>query len=255
MSGTRPEVSAIIICYNEEKGIRRCLETLKWCDEIVVVDSFSTDATLAICREYTDKIRQRPFQGHGDQKAFAASLATREWVLSLDADEWLSDELQREIPATLETAPDSVDAYEMPILCYYLDRWWWRGGWYPDHKIRLYRRKHGVFDKITHEKLVVKGGVRRLAGIFYHCPYDDITDHLRKINYYTDAGAASLAEKGRHAGYSAILLRPLARFVYQYCLRRAFLEGTAGLFFAVTNAFYVFLRYLKLRQMALRRLP
>jgi len=254
MAANRPEVSAIIICYNEERNIRRCLETLIWCDEIVVVDSFSTDATLTICREYTDKITQRHFQGHGEQKAFAASLATKEWVLSLDADEWLSGALQREIAETLRTTPDSVDAYEMPILCYYLGRWWWRGGWYPDHKLRLYRRGRGAFDKITHEKLIVKGGVRRLAGIFYHCPYDDITDHLRKINYYTTASARSLLQEGRHAGYSAILLRPSVRFVYQYCLRRAFLEGTAGLFFALTNAFYVFLRYLKLRQLVLRGL-
>lgn len=247
-----PDVSAIIICYNEERHIRRCLETLKWCGEIVVVDSFSTDATLAICREYTDKITQRPFKAYGDQKAFAARLATKEWIISLDADEWLSEALQREIPEALRTAPADVDGYEMPIVCYYLDRWWWRGGWYPDYKLRVFRRRHGTFDQLTHEKPVVQGRVRRLSGIFYHFPYDDISDHLRKINTYTTANAKALADAGRRSGWSAVMLRPLARFVYQYCLRRAFLEGTAGLFFALTNAFYVFLRYLKLREMGLR---
>lgn len=252
---TRPEASAIIICFNEDRHIRRCLETLRWCDEIVVVDSYSTDTTLAICREYTDKIVQRPFKGHGDQKAFAASLATKEWIISLDADEWLSDALQREIPEALGAAPNGVDGYEIPILCYYLDRWWWRGGWYPDYKCRIFRRERGSFDKIIHEKLIVKGRVRRLEGLFYHLPYDDISDHLRKINDYTTATAVALLASRRRAGWSAILLRPLARFVYQYCMRRACLDGTAGLFFALTNAFYVLLRYLKLREMRLRQVP
>lgn len=252
MSDRRTEVSAIIVCYNEEKNIRRCLESLKWCDEIVVVDSFSTDNTLAICREYTDRITQRAWQGHGDQKAFAHSLATKEWVLLLDADEWLSNALQKRIQETLRETPDRVDAYKMPLLCYYLDRWWWRGGWYPDYKRRLFRRERATWGGVAHEKIVVSGEERSLEELFYHFPYHDITDHLRRINYYTTINAKALWDHGRRSGRSAILLRPLARFVYGYCLRRSFLDGPAGLFFALTNAFYVFLRYVKLLEMGLR---
>lgn len=252
MSDCPTEVSAIIVCYNEEKNIRRCLDSLKWCDEIVVVDSFSTDSTLTICREYTDKITQRAWRGHGDQKAFAHSLATKEWVLSLDADEWLSRSLQERIRDILRETPKEVHAYRMPLLCYYLDRWWWRGGWYPDYKRRLFRRERATWGGVAHEKVIVPGDERKLRELFFHFPYDDITDHLRRINYYTTINAKSLWKHGRRSSGCALILRPLARFLYGYCLRRAFLESTAGLFFAFTGAFYVFVRYLKLRELGIR---
>ncbi len=241
----RARVSCTVICFNEGDNIRAALESVKWCDEIVVVDSFSTDRTLEICREYTDQIHQRPWPGFVEQKAFALSQAHYPWVLNLDADERVSPELRREIEAVL--ADPQADGYYIPRLVYYLGRWWWRGGWYPDHRLRLFRRERVVWGGVDpHEKVILHGRSARLRGPMLHYTYRDIAAHLATINFFTGVAARELELRGQHATLSDLFLRPLWRFLRFYVLRRGFMEGLAGLFVAQSAAFYVFAKYAKL---------
>jgi glycosyltransferase involved in cell wall biosynthesis len=248
----RARLSCTIICYNEERSIRAALESVRWCDEIVVVDSYSDDGTLAICREYTDRIYQRPWPGFVEQKAFALEQARFPWVLNLDADERVSPTLRREIADVL--AEPAADGYYVPRLVYYLGRWWWRGGWYPDYRLRLFRRDRVVWGGIDpHEKVILDGRSARLHGPLLHYTYRDIGDHLATINGFTGVAAHELLMRGRQASPSDLVLRPLWRFVRFYLLRRGFMEGRAGLFVAQSAAFYVFAKYAKLWEARARR--
>ena len=249
----RERVSCTIICFDEEETIRDALESVAWCDEIVVVDSFSRDRTVAICREYTDRIYQRPWPGFVEQKAFALEQARHPWVLNLDADERVSAELREEIETVLRQP--RADGYYVPRLVRYLGRWWWRGGWYPDYRLRLFRRARAVWGGVDpHEKVIVHGRTARLRGPLLHFTYRDIHDHVATINGFTGVAARELLLRGRDTRVSDLLGRPLWRFVRFYLLRRGFLEGRAGLFVAQSAAFYVFLRWAKLWE-ARRRLP
>lgn len=241
----RERLSCTIICYDEEDGIRAALESVKWCDEIVVVDSFSTDRTVDICREYTDRIYQRPWPGFVEQKAFALEQTRYPWVLNLDADERVSPELRREIEDVLRR-PDA-DGYFVPRLVYYLGRWWRRGGWYPDYRLRLFRRDKVVWGGIDpHEKVILHGQSRRLHGPLLHYTYRDVADHLATINGFSGVAARELLLRGREPAWSDLVLRPLWRFFRFYVLHQGFTQGLAGLFVAQSAAFYVFARYAKL---------
>ena len=245
--GARPRerLSCTIICYDEEDNIRAALESVKWCDEIVVVDSFSHDRTVEICREYTDRIYQREWPGFVEQKAFALEQTRHPWVLNLDADERVSPELRREIEDALR-APQA-DGYYIPRLVYYLGRWWHRGGWYPDYRLRLFRRDQVVWGGVDpHEKVLLHGRSARLRGALLHYTYRDIADHLATINGFTGVAANQLLLRGKRASLSDLIVRPFWRLVRYYLLRRGFTEGIAGLFVAQTAAFYVFAKYAKL---------
>ena len=227
-----------------------CLESLVWCDEIVVVDSFSTDRTVEICRRYIDRVIQREWKGYRDQKAYAHSQATQEWVLLVDADERVSPELRDEIAEALNNDGGGHSAFMIPRLVHYLGRWWWRGGWYPDFDIRLFRRDRAVWGGAEpHEKILVDGKVGRLKSPIHHFSYRDITDHLDRINRYTRIAAGELRSSGRRWRLADNLLRPLVRFLRFYLLKGGFREGFAGFFVAATAAFYVFLKYAKLKEL------
>jgi glycosyltransferase involved in cell wall biosynthesis len=248
----RPTVSAIVVCFNEENNIGDCLESLRWCDEIVVVDSFSTDRTVEICRRFTDRVLQRPWAGYRDQKAFAHSQATQEWVILVDSDERVSPELQDEIRQALENDAGLYAGYAIPRLVFYLKRWWLRGGWYPDYGVRLFRRERATWGGTDpHEKILVEGRVRKLKHPLRHFTYRDIADHLDRINRFTSISARELKEDGRRVRLSDALLRPAARFFSSYVLKRGFMEGFAGFYVAVTAAVYVFLKYAKLWELKL----
>jgi len=239
------QVSCTIICCDEEENIRAALESVKWCDEIIVVDSFSSDRTLEICREYTDRIYQRPWPGFVEQKAFALDQARLPWVLNLDADERVSLDLRREIEEALRTP--RADGYYVPRLVYYLDRWWRRGGWYPDYRLRLFRRDKAVWGGVDpHEKVILHGRTLRLRSPLLHYTYRDIADHLATINGFTGVAARELLLRGRTASRADLVLRPLWRFLRFYVLRLGFTQGFAGLFVAQSAALYVFAKYAKL---------
>jgi len=227
--------------------IESCLESVRWCDEIVVVDAFSTDRTVEICRRYTDRVIQRQWRGYRDQKVFAHAQTTKEWVLVVDSDERVSPELREEIAQVLARDRGRYAGYAMPRLVFYLGRWWWRGGWYPDYRLRLFRRERGSWaGDEPHDKIVVDGDVRRLRAPIYHFSYRDMDDHLRRINRFTTIAARELKHKGTPWRLTDALGRPAVRFFRSYVLERGFLEGFAGFYVAVTAAMYVFLKYAKL---------
>lgn len=245
--------SAIVVCFNEEDRIEDCLKSLAWCDEIVVVDSYSTDKTPEICRRYTEKFVQRQWAGYRDQKAYAHSLATMEWVLLVDSDERVSDELRREITEVLAGDKGEFAGYAIPRLVHYLGRWWRRGGWYPDYDVRLFRRKQASWGGAEpHEKIIVDGKVRRLQHPLHHFTYRSIDDHINRINRFTTVSSAELKKAGGRWRLSDALLRPAVRFFRSYILKRGFMEGFAGFYVALTAAVYVFLKYAKLWELELK---
>jgi glycosyltransferase involved in cell wall biosynthesis len=245
--------AAIVVCFNEEDRIEDCLKSVSWCDEIVVVDSFSTDTTPEICRRYTNKFVQRQWAGYKDQKAHAHSLATKEWVLLVDADERVTAELRREIAERLAQDKDDYAGYAIPRLVYYLDRWWRRGGWYPDYDVRLFRRDRATWGGIDpHEKIIVDGKVRKLHNPLHHFSYRSIDDHINRINRFTTISSVELRKAGGRWRLSDALLRPAVRFFRSYILKRGFMEGFAGFYVALTAAVYVFLKYAKLWEIELK---
>jgi glycosyltransferase involved in cell wall biosynthesis len=247
-----PSISAIVVCFNEEERIQECLESLSWCDEIVVVDAFSTDRTPEICRRYTDRFIQRQWMGYRDQKAYAHSQASKDWVLLVDSDERVTAELKDEILNALTGENGRYAGYALPRLVYYLDRWWWRGGWYPDYDVRLFRRERGTWGGSNpHEKIFVDGPVCRLRHPLHHYSYRNIDDHLQRINRFTSISAEELKNDGACWRWSDAILRPAARFFRSYFLKRGFMEGFAGFHVAVTAAVYVFLKYAKLWELEL----
>lgn len=245
-------ISAIVVCFNEEHNIGDCLETLRWCDEVVVVDSFSTDRTPEICRQYTDRFIQREWAGYRDQKAFAHSQATKDWVLLVDSDERVTPKLRDEIQASLARDGSECAGYAVPRLVHYLDRWWWRGGWYPDYDVRLFRRERATWGgSDPHEKILVDGKVRRLKNPLHHFSYRNIEDHIQRINRFTSISSQELRKEGGRWRLSDAILRPVVRFFQSYLLKRGFLEGFAGFYVALTAAVYVFLKYAKLWELEL----
>jgi glycosyltransferase involved in cell wall biosynthesis len=250
---TRPGISAYIICKNEAANIGRCLASLDWCDEVVVVDSGSTDSTLEVCGQHKCRTAHRDWTGYVDQKNHALSLCTQPWTLSLDADEEVSPELRAEILGVLEADGRSglpEDGFELLRVVFYLGRWWRKGGWYPEHRLRLARRGKVAWQgALVHESARVDGPVGRLRGELRHYTYSGIADQVDRINAYSTAAALSLHGAGRRATLADILLKPKARFLKFYFLRSGWREGFAGLTAATAEAFYVFLKYSKLRDL------
>ena len=246
-------VSVIVVCFNEEDRIEDCLKSLAWCDEIVVVDSFSTDRTPEISRRLAHKFVQRPWPGYREQKAYAHSLATKDWVMLVDSDERVTAELQNEIGERLAQDNGAYAGYAIPRLVRYLGRWWWRGGWYPDYDVRLFRRERATWGGVDpHEKIIVDGKVGRLNQPLHHYTYRSIDDHVQRINRFTSISSAELHKSGGRWRLSDALLRPAVRFFRSYILKRGFLEGFAGFYVALTAAVYVFLKYAKLWELELK---
>ncbi len=245
-------LSAIVVCFNEEQNIGACLESLSWCDEIVVVDSFSTDRTVEIARQYTDRIIQRPWPGYREQKAFAHSQATLEWVLLVDADEQVTPELRNEIRQAIAQDNGRYAGYLVPRLVYYLGRWWRCGSWYPDYTLRLFRRDKATWGGLNpHEKVLVQGEVRHLANPLYHFSYRNIDDQIARINRYTTIASEELRRQGKSWRWIDALFRPPLHFVKSYILKRGFKEGFAGFYLAASGAVYVFFKYAKLWEIEL----
>jgi len=249
---TRPPVSVCIITHNEEMRIRQCLESVKWAEEIVVVDSHSTDRTVEICREYTPRVYQRDWPGHVEQKNFALSLAGHEWALCLDADECLSTELVREIHEELSSNGDAVAGYVMSRHTHYLGRWINHGGWYPDYKLRLFKRSLGKWGGINpHDRVLLSAGATKtLKGELLHFNYEDIASQIRTIDSFSRIFAQNMLKDGDSPSVpiiiASMLFRPPVKFFEMYLLKRGFLDGMAGFIIASATAFYIFLKYAKL---------
>ncbi len=242
------KLSVTIITLNEGKNIRDALESVKWADEIVVVDSGSTDETVEICREYTDKVFHNPWPGHIAQKNFAIDKASYRWIFSIDADERVTPALAEEIKETLK-APDA-DGYAVPRHVFYLGQWINHSGWYPDYKVRLFRRDRGRWGGINpHDRVIIDGVVRRLRSDLLHYSFQDIAHHIRTMNSFTSIAAMEYYKRGRNTGFMDILLRPAFAFIKSFVLKQGFRDGLPGFVISVTAAYHVFIKYVKLWEM------
>jgi len=239
-------LSVIVITKDEEAAIRRCLESVSWADEIVVVDSGSVDRTVEICREFGAKVQvTADWPGFGVQKNRALQAADGEWVLSLDADEWLSPALQAEIRAVVAAQGDCA-AYCIPRLSSYCGRFMRHSGWWPDPVVRLFRRGRARFsDDLVHERLIVQGTTEALSHPILHESFVDFEEVLDKINRYSSAGAQAMTAKGRKGSLVSAVAHGLWTFLRTYVLSAGFLDGREGFMLAVSNAEGVYYRYVK----------
>ena len=241
-----PCLSVILITRNEAANIRAALESVRWADERVVVDSGSTDDTVRMARELADRVTARGWEGYGAQKNYAAGLAAHDWILSLDADERVSPTLAREIRLLLDAEP-AARGYRCPRVTRYLGRWIRSTDWYPDLQLRLYDRRAARWnDRLVHESVVVDGPVGRLHGELEHHAYRDVSHHLQTIDRYTALAARQMCREGRRAGWIDLAVRPPAAFLRNYVLRGGMRDGAPGLIVSLLNAGYVLLKFVKL---------
>lgn len=244
-----PELSVTIITLNEEENLREALQSVAWADEIVLVDSGSTDRTREVARQFTDRVLVREWPGYSAQKNFAAGEARHDWVLSLDADERVTGELASDIKRVMSRGPD-WRGYRMPRVSRYLGRWLRSTDWYPDYQLRLYDRRHGRWNgRPVHESVAVDGPVGTLRHELQHHPYRDISQHLQTIDRYTTLAAQVMFAEGRRAGPVGLLVHPIAAFLRNALLRKGLLDGSAGLTVSALNSYYVFLKLAKLREL------
>jgi glycosyltransferase involved in cell wall biosynthesis len=251
MPGQRKSLSIAMIAMNEEANLRRTLESVQWADEIIVVDSGSSDRTLEIAESFGAKTSYHAFGGHGEQKNVALDLCSGDWILLLDADEVLSPELQREIRELLEGEP-KFEAYWIPRLNLYFGRWMRHGGFYPDRKLRLFKRglarlSEGVGPHSTPQFAGPRGG---LSGDMLHYAYPTMGIYLEHMNRYSSEIARLLHDRGKDSKslpqfmWNAVL-NPMATFVYNYFFRLGFLDGREGLILHINHSVYIHWKYIK----------
>ena len=250
----RSLISAFIVCLNEADKIERCLKSVAWCDEIVIVDSGSTDGTVEICKKYTSKIFIREWPGYVAQKRFGLEHCSKEWVLNLDADEEVSQQLKEEIKAILREDNTKINGYNISRVVFYLNKWWRKGAWYPEYRLRLCRRRFATWGgNDPHEKALVEGEVKRLSGELFHYTYGNISHQVRTLNSYSQQAAKTMFNKGQKSNVFKIFFNPFVRFFKFYFLKKGFLEGFPGLIVALLESYYVFLKYVKLWEMEVYR--
>lgn len=244
--GRATPLSVVVITRNAERGLAPCLQSTAFADELLVVDSGSTDATLDIARRHGARVLHQDWLGYGAQKQFAAEQASHDWVLSLDADERLSEDLAAEIRATLVTAP-SRQAYRMPRRNRFMGRWLRHGEGYPDYSLRLYDRRRARWsDDPVHERVLTEAEPGTLKGDLLHASEDGLAEYLDKQNRYSTLQAQALYAGGRRPSLLKLLLSPALRFCKFYCLRLGFLDGLPGLVHILIGCHNSFMKYAKL---------
>ncbi|MBN1212535.1 MAG: glycosyltransferase family 2 protein [candidate division Zixibacteria bacterium] len=247
------KLSVVVITRNEEHNLRRCLESVSWADEIVVIDSHSTDRTVEIATGFSARVYDIDWPGFGPAKRKGVDRATGEWILSLDADEVVSDELAAEIRKVLE-GDDEYSGYYMPRKANFLGRWIYHCGWYPDPLLRLFDKSRGNFnDALVHEKVLLKGRVGRLKGELRHYSYPTLDSYFSKFNRYTTLGAEAAFRQGKRAGWFDILVRPPASFLKHYIIKQGFRDGWEGFLISVLSSAAVLVKYAKLKEMTKKK--
>jgi glycosyltransferase involved in cell wall biosynthesis len=240
-----PKLTVTVITRNESANIDAALASVRWADEIVVVDAESTDDTVAIARRHTDRVDVRPWPGFSAQKNYAASIAAHDWILSLDADERVAPALAAEIRGVLASEPPHR-GYRVPRITRYLGRWIRGTDWYPDYQLRLYDRRAGIWNgRRVHESVRLSAEPGRLRHDLQHFPYRDISHHLTTIDRYTTLAAEQMREAGRAPSLPALALHPPFAFFRNYVLRGGFRLGSAGFVISALNSYYVFLKLAK----------
>ncbi len=242
-----PKISAVIITFNEEKKLGRCLESLgDLSNEILIVDSFSTDKTKEIALSFNARFIQHPFEGYIEQKNYALSLAKNDWVLSLDADEALSPELLRSIKEN----DFKFEAYTMNRLTNYAGKWIFHCGWYPDKKLRLFKKSKANWGGVNpHDKIITDVPIKHLKGDILHYSYDSVADHINQTNRFTTIAAKAAFEQGKRSNIFKIVTRPMFQFFRDYFLKLGFLDGISGFCVCSINALSAFLKYYKIREL------
>jgi glycosyltransferase involved in cell wall biosynthesis len=244
------KITATIITLNEERNVARAIESLRCCDEILILDSGSVDRTVELAQKLGARVIEAGWRGYAGQKNWAAEQASHEWILSLDADEALSEALEAEIWNLKKKGPQ-YDAYTMPRLARYLGRWILHSGWYPDRKVRLYHRgKAKWVGDVVHESVQAEGRVGHLDANILHFTCDSLSEHLKSLDRYTTLAAEDLVERKVAIGTWRVILDPPWTFIKTYLLQRGFLDGLEGLIIAYMAAFYTFLKYSKARNMS-----
>jgi len=247
------KISATIIAYNEERNIPRAIESLRCCDEILVVDSGSTDRTVEVAEKFGARVIEANWRGYAGQKNYASEMASYDWILSIDADEALSEDLEGQIWQLKKQGPD-FDAYTFPRLAQYLGRWILYSGWYPDRKIRLFdRRKASWVGDYVHESVVSQGRVGQLEGNLLHYTCGSLSEHLKTMDRYTTLAAEEIVARKKRVSVRHLLLDPPWTFFKTYIFQRGFQDGMEGLAIAYMAALYTFLKYAKARFMGWNR--
>ena len=247
------KLSVVVITLNEASNIDTALKSVSWADEIVVVDSGSTDGTVKRAQCHTDRVIHRSWTGYGAQKDYATQLAHNDWILSLDADERIPHDLAVEIQALLAGQP-TCQGYRLPRVTHYLDRWIRTTDWYPDFQLRLYDRRVSSWSRVAvHESVHVSGQVGQLRNEIHHHAYPDLSSHLATIDRYTTLAANQWFNEGRGTGPINLVLHPAATFLRNYLLRLGCLQGVPGLVVSLMNTYYVFLKHAKLWEQTKQR--
>lgn len=244
------KISATIITYNEECNLPRAIESLRCVDEIVVIDSGSSDRTVEMAEKLGARVVESPWPGYAKQKNLAAEQASYDWILSLDADESLSEALEGEI-WQLKKNGAQADAYTMPRMAQYLGRWIRHSGWYPDLKVRLYDRRKAHWEgEFVHEAVKVEGRVGHLESNLLHFTCSSLSEHLKTMDRYTTLAAEQLLANGEKVTWARLALEPPWTFFRTYVLKLGFMDGVEGLAIANMAALYNFVKYAKARFMS-----
>lgn len=249
-AGVSPKISALIITHNEERDIERCLASLSFADEIVVLDSFSTDRTIELARRYTDKVSQREFRGFSEQRNATLDLATNDWILIIDADEVVTSELADQMLHA--AASDEFDAYRVPRLTHFLGKPIRYCGWYPDMSVRLARKSKSRFgDRLVHETLEVNGRIGVITGDLIHFTCHDLEEMIRKMADYSRAAATQKLLNGERFRLSKLLFAPGLTFLKKYIVKQGYRDGLRGFVLCAMGLFGVFVRYAMLWEMTI----
>ena len=240
------KISISIITKNEKNNIKRCLESVKWADEVIIIDSGSTDATLAICQTYNCKIIETEWLGFGLTKQIGVNAATNDWVLSIDADEEVTNKLKNKILELIQST--TFHAFNIKRVSYYLKKRIKYSGWQTDYPLRLFNKKYGNFNNASvHESVIMDSkNTSTIQELMYHYPYQSINGHISKINLYTQLGAEKLFDKGKKTTLIYAVLSGIIKFIKMYVVKKGFLDGKEGFILAVLSGFSSTLKYFKL---------
>ena len=243
------QISAAIITLNEEDNLSDCLSSLSWVDEIVIVDSLSTDRTIEIAEEFGAKIVSQKFLGHVKQKQLAVDSCTYDWIISLDADERVSKELSENIQELFSKTPeaDLLNGYTVSRCSFHLGRWIRHGGWYPDRNIRLFNRQRGKWGGVDpHDKIEISGEAGHLEGDLLHYVFKDLAHNIATNNFYSGISADIFYREGKKPSMMKLFLKPLGKFLETYIIKKGFLDGLPGFIISVGAAYSMFLKFAKL---------
>ena len=241
-------VTGLVLTYNGERLLEKCLKSLYFCDRIIVVDSESTDRTVSIAEAVGAEVHVRPWPGPVDQFRYALGLVDSGWVVSLDQDEMLTDQLRASIQAALAD-PDATDGFYTPRSSFYFNRFMKHSGWYPDYLLRVFRAdRMEVSASGAHYHFTPLGPTRKLAGDIIHHPYRNFREHMDKINSYAQQGADDLRAKGRKGGLLRAIVHAKIRFIKLYLLKLGFLDGRAGFINALAGFYYTFQKYIRIEE-------